>query len=208
MSGLLKNCSGLESLTRLVEKQAQQDPGDSTEDSTSSIKALSEMLSGKELDIIGKYGGVLQKHYEGDVQGQRSTSKEATLQHHVGSSRAPNAPHVVLADGSDDSDQGEMEAHPPSTVKDQQEPVVADQIAPEINLSVVYKYVSVVRMCVCSDPLTVLRSIFSCAQHPHCVYSSRPRPCARQECFNRHSCTGLEVHACGRTWKLRFRTEW
>lgn len=150
VSGLLKNCSGLDSLTRLVEKEARQkrqnhrDSPESEDDSPSNaIKALSQMLNGSELDIINKNGGVLQKDYEHDLHQNNTTSKSATLQHHIGSSRAPvYQPRVLLADGSsDDSDQeSEQPVQPKRPIP--QESIPAEQPVPEINLSGVYKYVS------------------------------------------------------------------
>lgn len=150
VSGLLKNCSGLDSLTRLVEKEARQkqqnhrDSPESEDDSPSNaIKALSQMLNGSELDIINKNGGVLQKDYEHDLHQNNTTSKSATLQHHIGSSRAPvYQPRVLLAEGSsDDSDQEpEQPVQPNRPIP--QESIPAEHPVPEINLSGVYKYVS------------------------------------------------------------------
>ncbi|SMQ49792.1 unnamed protein product [Zymoseptoria tritici ST99CH_1A5] len=68
VSGLLRDCSGLEALTRLVEKE--QNPQNSAEDVESRHKdefqELSEMFNGSELNTVRKYGGRMHKEYVDD----------------------------------------------------------------------------------------------------------------------------------------------
>lgn len=131
VSGLLKNCAGLESLTKLVDQQSKPDEDDRSDgDSTGAIKSLSEMLSGAELDIVGKHGGLLQKGYEHELQ-------------QAAGHRKPDGPRrVLLADGSDDSDQGEIFPAAEAQLQRQvSQSIPADLTPKEINLSGVYKYV-------------------------------------------------------------------
>lgn len=131
MSGLLKNCSGLESLSRLVERQrtASNQEGPPTPDSTEPIKSLSEMLTGNELDIIARNGGTLQKNGEHDLQAQNSAVKS------IGPGR------VLIADG--DSDRSSVEEELKQTAQ-AQENIPAELPLQELNLRGVYKYVSVI----------------------------------------------------------------
>lgn len=144
VSGLLKNCTGLDSLTRLVEKQAveartgnDRRTGKSADEA---MRQLSQMLNGNELDIVSEHGGLLQKDSKlRDIQEQ----KTATLQH-ANTGRLPSGPpRVLIADGSS-SDESDREPEEPEI---EQFPIPVERLdaglpAPEINLSGVYKYVS------------------------------------------------------------------
>ncbi|KXT06905.1 hypothetical protein AC578_7236 [Pseudocercospora eumusae] len=68
ISGLLKNCSGVESLAQLVEQQSRKHDGSGSNahkegDARQKVKALSEMFSAVELDIVRKHGGALTRGY-------------------------------------------------------------------------------------------------------------------------------------------------
>lgn len=133
VSGLLKNCSGLESLAALVEKQRSTQPAQQQEETkpSSAIKSLSEMLSGEELDIIRTNGGLLKNRNNGHELQNTSSHKAA-----AGPAR------VLLADGSDDSDQGEFEAEPDDRPPVPPKNPATEDILTELNLRGVYKHVS------------------------------------------------------------------
>lgn len=157
VSGLLKNCTGLDSLTRLVEKQAveartgnDRRTGKSADEA---MRQLSQMLNGNELDIVSEHGGLLQKDSKlRDIQEQ----KTATLQH-ANTGRLPSGPpRVLIADGSS-SDESDREPEEPEI---EQFPIPVERLdaglpAPEINLSGVYKYYLLVR------PAPSLRVLFA-----------------------------------------------
>ncbi|KAK4508718.1 hypothetical protein PRZ48_002457 [Zasmidium cellare] len=151
VSGLLKNCSGMDSLVKLIEKGREHGHKDRDQDAPNparDIQPLSEMLSGAELDTIGKYGGILHKNAE-EQELQSKTPRRTAF--------TPN--RVILADGSDDSDQGEITTSTPQ--KQQQsaetngETYVADTPPQQINLSLVYKNYLIIR------PIPSLRVLFA-----------------------------------------------
>ncbi|KAF2160133.1 hypothetical protein M409DRAFT_70658 [Zasmidium cellare ATCC 36951] len=154
VSGLLKNCSGMDSLVKLIEHGSHHDRRNqnlSSTDPATDIQPLSQMLSGSELDTIGKYGGVLHKSVE-DQELQSKTPRKTAF--------TPN--RVILADGSDDSDQGEIMSSRPQQQQQQQQSNEANGethpagIPPqEINLSLVYKNYLIIR------PVPSLRVLFA-----------------------------------------------
>lgn len=139
VSGLLKNCSGMDSLVKLIEHgghHGHRNQNLNGTDPATDIQPLSEMLSGSELDTVGKYGGVLHKSVE-DQELQSKTPRKTAF--------TPN--RVILADGSDDSDQGEIMSSRPQQQQQQSneangETHLAGVPPQEINLSLVYKNVS------------------------------------------------------------------
>lgn len=139
VSGLLKNCNGMASLAKLIE-QKRQNEQKRGRNAPAPFQPLSEMLSGAELDTIGKHGGVLHKNGE-EKELQSKTPRKTAF--------TPN--RVILADGSDDSDQGEILPSKPQQNLQQQQPDGANGDASsvtgipskEINLSMVYKHVSI-----------------------------------------------------------------
>ncbi|KXT11004.1 hypothetical protein AC579_5009 [Pseudocercospora musae] len=104
ISGLLKNCSGLESLAQLVEQQSQKHSGSGHDvhnggDARQKVKSLSEMFNAVELDIVRKHGGALTKGYNHLHDAAPSTHIAAN-----GSLR-----RVLISASSDESDD-EMES--------------------------------------------------------------------------------------------------
>ncbi|GIZ42051.1 hypothetical protein CKM354_000533100 [Cercospora kikuchii] len=93
VSPLLRECAGLESLRALIDQQTEEnnhDHGDAQKsDPRAKIKALSEMLTSDELDIIRKNGGMLQNHRVFDARGTKA---------------ATSGNRVLIADGSDASE--------------------------------------------------------------------------------------------------------
>ncbi|KXT05218.1 hypothetical protein AC578_8354 [Pseudocercospora eumusae] len=128
VSGLLKNCSGLDSLTRLVEQRRQQEDSSHPPRSSSvePIKPLSEMFNGRELDTISKFGGVLQR------------SADHELQAHTSASKTMGPGRVLLADGDSEAEYEVEEEKEDANV----ESVPAELPLTELNLRGVYKYVS------------------------------------------------------------------
>lgn len=142
VSGLLKNCSGLDSLTKLVEQQKPRGLEISEEEKlqpTTAIKALSEMLNGEELDIINKNGGILQKGYEHELQSRKPSD----------GGRGPA--RVLLAEASDDSEPEETPSveSKPSMSAEPEAPLT------ELNLSGVYSHYLLIR------PAPSLRILFA-----------------------------------------------
>ncbi|CZT14464.1 uncharacterized protein RCC_00441 [Ramularia collo-cygni] len=140
VSGLLKSCAGLQSLTKLVEQENSQSDGKSH----SALKSLSEMLSADELEVIAKHGGSLQK------------GAEHELQHPAASMRYDELQRVLIADGSDESDQGESFPSQGTSQRQEVSETIPTQPIPQvINLSGVYKYYLIVR------PAPSLRILFA-----------------------------------------------
>ncbi|EME83062.1 uncharacterized protein MYCFIDRAFT_153732 [Pseudocercospora fijiensis CIRAD86] len=139
VSGLLKNCSGLDSLTRLVERQRQkeEESGPARSDSADPIKPLSEMLNGRELNTISKFGGVLQRRADHKLQAETSPSK------------AMGPGRVLLADEDLEREEQVVEE------KEDESTIPAELPLTELNLRGVYKYYLLVR------PYPSLRVLFA-----------------------------------------------
>lgn len=128
-------------MTKLVEQQKPKGLEASEEERlpiTTAIKALSEMLSGEELDIINKNGGILQKGYEHELQSRNPSD----------GGRGPA--RVLLAEASDESE-------PEETPEVKSKPSMAEPEATltELNLSGVYSHYLLIR------PAPSLRILFS-----------------------------------------------
>lgn len=88
VSGLVKECSSLEGLTRMIERE--QDPEGAAEEDEANKKdefqELSEMFNGAELDTVRKHGGRMHKEYVDDSdresisQGKRRVLLQDTTQ--------------------------------------------------------------------------------------------------------------------------------
>ncbi|KAM3425563.1 hypothetical protein BST61_g7510 [Cercospora zeina] len=94
VSPLLRECAGLESLRALMERQTENNGSSNNGDGEKSdartkMEALSEMLSGEELEIIREHGGTLQANRVFDTRGAKAG---------MGGNR------VLIADGSDSSE--------------------------------------------------------------------------------------------------------
>lgn len=68
VSGLIKDCSEMEGLTRMVEKEQAKrgGAGEDEEDHKDEFQELSEMFNGAELDTVRRYGGRMHKEYVDD----------------------------------------------------------------------------------------------------------------------------------------------
>ena len=99
VSGLVKDCTDLESLQRLVIKeQDQQHSANETNDDIQSEKRdefqeLSEMLNMGELETVRKFGGRMHREYQED----ESDSQRNTVMHR---------PRILLEEPSADPSQG------------------------------------------------------------------------------------------------------
>lgn len=141
VSPLLRECAGLESLRALIDQQTEEnnhDHGDAQKsDPLAKIKALSEMLTSDELDIIRKNGGMLQNHRVFDARGTKA---------------ATSGNRVLIADGSDASEDDGIA----TSVQGSAASVtgIASMDGTHGNLAGVYRHVS-------------YRSIVTCAVQPH-----------------------------------------
>ena len=62
VSGIVKECTDLESLRRLVQRQDDQDaPGEEDDQTTNAFRELSEMFNMHELDTVRRCGGRMHK---------------------------------------------------------------------------------------------------------------------------------------------------
>ena len=75
VSGLIKECSNLESLVKLVDRE--QDPEAAAEEDEANkkdeIQELSEMFNGAELETVRKYGGRMHKEYADESDRESSS---------------------------------------------------------------------------------------------------------------------------------------
>ncbi|EME84308.1 uncharacterized protein MYCFIDRAFT_115868, partial [Pseudocercospora fijiensis CIRAD86] len=100
ISGLLKNCSGVESLAQLVEQQSQKHANSAHDDvrkkadPLQNVKSLSEMFNAAELDIVRKHGGALSKVLIS------TSSDESDDEIESGSSMNDPAAGLMLKDGT------------------------------------------------------------------------------------------------------------
>lgn len=82
VSGLVKDCTDLESLQRLVVKQQQQvsfnEPVNRVEGKGDEFQELSEMLNIGELDTVRKWGGRMHREYQDD---EDETSRNGAAHH-------------------------------------------------------------------------------------------------------------------------------
>lgn len=130
----------MESLGELVERQAGQDEYVRDEDKKKTdprqqMKALSEMFSAAELDMIRKHGGALQKGYN-HVHDAASTTQRAAN----GSPR-----RVLIGASSDDSDE-DVEVANSTNGSDPYASTILEK-GTSGNLSGVYKHVSIAPAC-------------------------------------------------------------
>lgn len=63
VSGLIKDCSDLDGLARLVEKEEDADAGNDEADRKDEFQELSEMFNGTELETVRKFGGRMHKEH-------------------------------------------------------------------------------------------------------------------------------------------------
>lgn len=82
VSGLVKDCTDLESLQRLVVRQQQQGPCNEPVNGTlgtgDEFQELSEMLNIGELDTVRKWGGRMHREYQDD---EEETSRNGPAHH-------------------------------------------------------------------------------------------------------------------------------
>ena len=95
VSGLVKDCTDLETLQRLVvqEQTGQNDAdGDDQQEAKDDFQDLSEMLNMAELETVRKYGGRMHREYE-DEEGDPSRTV------------APHMPRLLLQEPTADVNQ-------------------------------------------------------------------------------------------------------
>lgn len=110
VSGLIKDCSEMEGLARVVEKEqeskyANQDDEEEEGHHKDEFQELSEMFNGSELDTVRRFGGRMHKEYVDD------SDRESIR----------NAPRLVLKDHSQDildQEKRSMPASAASTIKE------------------------------------------------------------------------------------------
>lgn len=90
VSGLVKDCTDLESLQQLVQRSSGQIPNDQ-QDAKDDFQDLSEMLNMAELETVRKYGGRMHREYQ-DEETDRSG--------------APHMPRLLLQEPTAHEDQG------------------------------------------------------------------------------------------------------
>ena len=75
VSGLVKDCTDLESLQRLVDREQNQQNGDAIENQQENIdefQELSEMLNMGELETVRRWGGRMHREYQEDTDSSRN----------------------------------------------------------------------------------------------------------------------------------------
>ena len=74
VSGLIKDCSDLDGLARVVEKEQDPDAEDDQTERNDEFQDLCEMFNGAELETVRKRGGRMHKEYADDSSDNDSVS--------------------------------------------------------------------------------------------------------------------------------------
>ena len=184
-SGLVKDCSDLDGLLRLVERD--EEPGAAEQEERASrkdeVQELSQMFNGAELDTVRKSGGRMHREYVDD-------SDSESLSH--------GRPRLLLQDPTQDA----MDRHRDSMASSLGSTITREKLNGK--LEGVYQHVSHIPPSPPTLPQHTntkanTHSTSSSAPPPPSASSSPPPPSASRESCNPPSCTASAARpACAR----------
>lgn len=165
VSGLIKDCSDLDGLVRLVEKEDDPEAADEDTKRKDEFQDLSEMFNGAELSTVQKHGGRMHKEYKDESDAESVHSRR----------------RVLLKD----PEQDDIDTRRESVAKSL-DPVAMEKF--NGRLEGVYQNVSRVLLSLTKHTLTHRSTFSSAPPHPY-ASSSPPPPSASPASFNPPSST-------------------